>query len=76
MKESIEITISSRVAILKAKQNKVRWIELNPGFNYKNLGEVSSNNIVGYLQDKLVKRVNFVNSMGDYITLKVNYENI
>jgi hypothetical protein len=74
MKESIEITVSSRVAILKARQDKVRWIEL-PGSVYKGIETITSNNIVGYLQDKLVKRINFLNSMGDYITLKVRYEN-
>lgn len=71
---SIEITISSRVAILKAKQDKVNWIEL-PGSIYKGIDTITSNNIVGYLQDKLVKRINFINSLGDSITLKVRYEN-
>lgn len=71
---SIEITISSRLAILKAKQDKVRWIEL-PGSIYKGIETITSNNIIGYLQDKLVNRINFINSMGDYITLKVRYEN-
>ena len=74
MKNSIEITISSRLAILKARQDKVRWIEL-PGFIYKGLETITSNNIVGYLQDKLVNRINFINSLGEYITLKVRYEN-
>lgn len=71
---SIEITVSSRVAILKAKQDKVRWIEL-PGSIYKGIETITSTNIIGYLQDKLVKRINFMNSLGEYITLKVRYEN-
>ena len=71
---SIEITISSRLAILKARKDKVRWIEL-PGSIYKGIETITSNNIVGYLQDKLVNRINFINSLGEYITLKVRYEN-
>jgi hypothetical protein len=71
-----EITISKKVAILKAKQDLIIWVELKPGYDYESNTTITSEKIIGYLQDNLVERINFKNGFGDPMTLKVNYESI
>ena len=73
---SIEITISSRVAILKAKQDNVRYVELNPGVVYVNNVNTTKDIIIDLLRDKQVSKISFYNGLGDPITLRVRYENI
>jgi hypothetical protein len=54
---SIEITISSRLAILKAKQDRVRYVELIRGVAYVNNVNTTKDIIIELLRDKQVSKI-------------------
>jgi hypothetical protein len=76
--KSFEIMLQPKQVIRLAKLNKIFWLEYKTSVSSVKLSidGLNASDIAYLLNNRDITKVNFYNSFGDPITLRVNYETL